>query len=174
VFLVEKRIPTGDKQTAGGVTAYVLIHRDKAAMNGAAGGWVRGCALGEDELVEGVDGQAAEEFGVEVGGLLGHDVAGEGDVFKLVEGDGLDEEGEVGGAGLDEGHGFGGVAEVADVTGGFDFIGAEAEQVVEEDSVEFGDLELALFGGDLGEEGGDGFGFGGEEVVAGGVPAGGS
>ena len=64
-------------------------------------------------LVEGVDGQAAEEFGVEVGGFLRHDFAGEGDVFQLVEGDGLDEEGDVGVAGFDQADGFAGVAEVA-------------------------------------------------------------
>ena len=47
-------------------------------------------------LVEGVDGQAAEEFGVEVGGFLRHDVAGERDVAELVESDWPDEEGDVG------------------------------------------------------------------------------
>ena len=47
-------------------------------------------------LVEGVDGEAGEEFGVEVGGFLGHDFVGEGDVAHLGEGDGADEEGYVG------------------------------------------------------------------------------
>ena len=73
-------------------------------------------------LVEGVDGEAAEEFGVEVGGFLRHDFAGEGDIFELVEGDGLDEEGDVGFAGFDEGDGFAGFAEVLDVAGGGDLV----------------------------------------------------
>ena len=60
-----------------------------------------GAGVYEVGLVEGVDGQAAEEFGVKVSGFLGHDVAGEGDVAELVEGDGLDEEGDVGLAGDD-------------------------------------------------------------------------
>ena len=63
----------------------------------AAEGWAPGLWL--SGLVEGVDGQAAQEFGVEVGGFLRHDFAGERDVFELVEGDGFDEEGDVGFAG---------------------------------------------------------------------------
>ena len=95
-------------------------------------------------LVEGVDGEAAEEFGVEVGGFLRHDFAGEGDVLELVEGDGLDEEGDVGFAGFDERDGFAGLAEVLDVAGGADLVFGEAEEVVENDGVELGDAELAL------------------------------
>src|SRR5712675_1150424 len=83
---------------------------------------IRGdCFVERVGLVEGVYGEAAEEFGVEVGGFLRHDLAGEGDVLELVEGDGLDEEGDVGFAGFDEADGFIGFAEVLDAAGGSDF-----------------------------------------------------
>ena len=74
-----------------------------------------------------------------------HDFAGEGDVFELVEGDRLDEESDVGFAGFDERDGFGGFAEVLDVSGGADLIFGEAEEMVEHDGVELSDAELALF-----------------------------
>ena len=96
------------------------------------------------ELVEGVDSEAAEELGVEVGGFLWHDFAGERDVFELVEGDGLDEEGDVGFAGFDERDGFDGLAQVLDVAGGANAVFGETEQVVENDGVELRDAELAL------------------------------
>ena len=46
---------------------------------------------------------------------MGHDFAGEGDVFELGEGDGFDEEGDVGFAGFYEGDGFVGLADEVDV-----------------------------------------------------------
>lgn len=83
-------------------------------MSGLSDMGIRVCGW-LDWLVEGVDGEAAQEFGVEVGGFLRHDVAGEGDVAELVEGDGTDEEGDVGFAGFDQTDGFCGFADVADV-----------------------------------------------------------
>src|SRR5271170_2290649 len=118
------------------------------------------------ELVEGVDGEAAEELGVEIGGFLRHDFAGERDVFELVKGDGLDEEGDVGLAGFDERDGFAGLAEVLDVAGRADLVFGEAEEVVEHYDVELRDAELALSWGQVLEKRADGLGFGGEEVVA--------
>ena len=44
-------------------------------------------------LVEGVDGQAAEEFGVEVGGFLGQDFAGKCDVANLLHANWIHQEG---------------------------------------------------------------------------------
>ena len=98
-------------------------------------------------LVEGIDGEAAEEFGVEVGGFLGHDFAGERDIAELIEGDGLDEESDVGVAGIDHGDRLLGVADVADVAEAGDGVGIEAEDVIENDGVELGDAELTLLGG---------------------------
>ena len=95
-----------------------------------------------------------------------HDVAGEGDVAELVEGDGLDEEGNVGVAGLDQGDGFVGLADVADVAETGDGLLIEAEELVEDDAVELDDVELGLAGGDVLELGGDDVGFWCEEVVA--------
>ena len=95
-----------------------------------------------------------------------HDFAGERDVFELVEGDGFDEEGDVGFAGFDEGDCFGGFAEVLDVAGGADLVFGEAEEMVEDYGVELGYSELALADWETGEEEGDAIGFRGEEVVA--------
>ncbi len=125
-------------------------------------------AEGTVGLVEGVDGQSAEELGVEVGGLLGHDVAGKRDVVELLESDGPDEEGDVGVSGLNLGNGFLGVAEIADVFEVGDGLVGEAEKVLEHDAVELDDVELGLAIGDPGvkrlENDLDGFFFGGEEV----------
>ncbi len=61
-----------------------------------------------------------------------HDFAGERDVFELVEGDGFDEEGDVGFAGFDEGDGFGGFADVVDVAEARMLSSVEAEELVED------------------------------------------
>jgi hypothetical protein len=63
-------------------------------------------------LVQGVDGKAAEEFGVEVGGLLGKHFSGEGDVANLGDAARIHEEGEVRVTGAHRGEGFGDVAHV--------------------------------------------------------------
>ncbi len=86
-------------------------------------------------------------FGVEVGGFLGHYVAGEGDVFELVEGDWFDEEGDVGPTGLDEGDGFVGLADEVDVAETGDGVLIEAEELVEDDGVELDYVQLGLAGG---------------------------
>src|SRR5580658_6914092 len=92
--------------------------------------------VGGSVSIEGVDGEAAEELGVEVGGFLRHDFAGERDIAKLVEGDGFDQEGDVGVARFDEADGFAGFSEVLDVAGGANFIFGEADEMFEDDGVE--------------------------------------
>ena len=47
-------------------------------------------------LVEGIDRQSAEQLGVEVGGFLGHDFAGEGNVADLRHAAGIHQESDVG------------------------------------------------------------------------------
>ena len=94
--------------------------------------------------VQGIDGKAAEQLGEEVGGLLGHDVAGKGDFAELLHGDGVGEEGDVGFAAADLVNGFGGVAQVADVGLLADLFLVEAEQAVEDDGVQMAEVELAL------------------------------
>ena len=84
----------------------------------------------------------------------------------MVEGDGFDEEGDVGFAGGDEGYGFVGFADVLDAAEAGDGVLIEAEELVEDDAVELDYVEVGLAGGDVGEFGGDDVGFGGEEVVA--------
>ena len=95
-----------------------------------------------------------------------HDVAGEGDVAELVEGDGFDEECDVGFAGFDQAYGFVGFADVADVAEFGDGVLVEAEETVEDDAVELDDIQLGLAGGDVCEGVFYRIGFGGEEVVA--------
>ena len=43
-----------------------------------------------------VDGDAAEQLGVEIGGLLGHDAAGKGDAGHVVDGRGIEQEARLG------------------------------------------------------------------------------
>ena len=97
---------------------------------------------------------------------MGHDIAGEGDVFELIEGDGFDEEGYVGFAAGDQADGFVGFADIADVAEAGDGFLVQAEELVEDDAVELDDVELALAGREVGECGGDYVGFGGQKVVA--------
>ena len=127
--------------------------------------WVghpRGC------LVQRINGQAAEQFGEEVGGLLGHDVASEGNFSQLFHGDGVGEEGDVGFAAADLVDSFAGVAQVTNVGLLADFFSVEREQPVEDDGVELGEVELALARGDFGEceRGFDNVGFGAEQEVS--------
>jgi hypothetical protein len=117
-------------------------------------------------LVEGVDGEAAEELGVEVGGLLGHDVSCEGDIPELVERDGLDEECDVGVALGDHGDGLVGLADVTDAAEASDGLLVEAEELVEDDAVELDDVELALARGQVFEFGGDDVGLCGQQITA--------
>ena len=58
-------------------------------------------------------------------------------------------EGDVGFAGLDEGDGFVGLADVTDVAEAGDGLLVEAEELVEDDAVELDDVELGLAGGDV-------------------------
>ena len=60
-----------------------------------------------------------------------HDIAREGDVAELVEGDGLDEESDVGFATFDQADGLVGFADVADVAEFGDGFLVEAEAVAD-------------------------------------------
>ena len=96
--------------------------------------------------IEGIDGEAAQELRVEVGGLLGHHVSGEGDLAELIERDGIHEEGDVGAAFGDLLDGFAGVADVAQVTLLADRLRSDAEELIENQRVQADDIELALAG----------------------------
>ena len=82
---------------------------------------------------------------------MGHDLEVEGDVLHLVEGDGLDEEGDVGVAAAELLQGLGGLAQVADVRAGANGLLVEAEELFEDDLVELSDVELLLARGEAGE-----------------------
>src|SRR5258706_1307467 len=69
-------------------------------------------------LVEGIDGESAEEFGIEVGGFLGHDLAREGDVTDLRHPTGIHQESDISLPAVCAPYlrqGLGGVADVGDV-----------------------------------------------------------
>ena len=117
-------------------------------------------------LVKRIDGQAAEELGEEVGGLLRHHVAGEGYFPELLHGNWVGEEADVCFASANLLYGFGSVTEVAEVGLLADFFGIEAEKAVEDDGVQVAQVELALALGQVGKSGG-GFGFGAQQKSAG-------
>src|SRR6185437_8279971 len=83
-------------------------------------------------LIQRVDREAAEELGIEVGGLLWHHVASKRDIAELVEGDGLDEEGNIGLARMDHVLRFAGLANEFDVAELGDAFRREAEDAVEQ------------------------------------------
>ena len=95
-------------------------------------------------LVQRIDGEAAEEFGEEVGGLLGHDIAGEGNFPELFHGDGVGEENDIGFATANLVDGFGSVAQVAEVCLLADLLFVEAEDAVEQDGVQVAQVQSAL------------------------------
>jgi hypothetical protein len=67
-------------------------------------------------LLQRVNREAAQQLGVEVGGLLRQDFAGEGDVTDLADAAGIHEECDVGAARADGGQSFRGVADVGKVS----------------------------------------------------------
>ena len=95
-------------------------------------------------LVEGVDGEAAEQLGIEVGGFLRKDFASERDIANLTHAAGIHQKSHVGIAGADRAQGLGGVADVGEVllvTNGFL---REAEDVFQKDLVQLDDVEGLL------------------------------
>ena len=100
-------------------------------------------------------GDATEELGVEVGGLLGHDFAGSGDLYDEVDIDRIEEEGDLRGTtidGIECGRGFtfvgkiglGGHGVWSDAEGGFE------NALVKENHIKFA-LQRRKAGEDLGE-----------------------
>src|SRR5882724_274652 len=66
-------------------------------------------------LVERIDGKSAEEFGIEVGGFLWHDLAGEGDVADLRHAARIHQESDISASAVcaaNLGQGLGGIADV--------------------------------------------------------------
>ena len=116
-------------------------------------------ALIEIRSVERIDREAAQQLGEEVGGLLGHHVAGKGYFAELLHGDGVGEEGDVGFAAARPGQRL---RRRRAGSGGWSARGpflVEAEQAVEDDRVQMGQIQLALALGELGKRGVDGIGL---------------
>ena len=102
--------------------------------------------------VQAIGGDATEEFGIEVGGFLGHDFVGGGDVDDFFDVDGIEKKRDLGAAGIDGGDSGGGFAFVGEVH----FLGGglqgDAESGLENAVVEQNDVEFALEWGDIGQE----------------------
>ena len=92
--------------------------------------------------LDAVHGDAAEELGVEVGGFLRHDFVGGGDLYHFFDVHGIQEEGDLGAAGINGGDGCGSFAFVGEVHflgGGLqsDTEGGFEDAVVEKDDIQF-------------------------------------
>ena len=103
-------------------------------------------------LFEAVHGDAAHEFGEEVGGFLGHDFVGGGDFHDLFDVAGIEEEGDLGAAGVDGIERGGGFAFVGEIGFGDEGFGGDAESGLENAIVEKDNVEFALERGDVGQE----------------------
>ena len=94
--------------------------------------------------LDAIHGDTAEEFGVEVGGFLRHDFVGGGDLDDFFDVDGIEEEGDLGAAGVHGGDGGGGFALVREIH----FLGSglqgDAESRFENAVMEQNDVEFAL------------------------------
>ena len=67
-------------------------------------------------LIEGINRQSAEQLGIEVGGFLRHDFAGEGDVANLRDAAGIHQENDIGRrAALQVREGLSGIADVGNI-----------------------------------------------------------
>jgi hypothetical protein len=90
--------------------------------------------------INAIHGDAAEEFGIEVGGFLGHDFPGGGDAHDLIDVDRIEEESNLGGTAVDGVEGGGGLAFVAEVALGGDGLRCDAESRFEDSVVEEDDI----------------------------------
>jgi hypothetical protein len=94
--------------------------------------------------VEAVHGDATEEFRVEIGGFLGHDFAGCGDFHDLVNGAGIQEEGNLCAAGIDGVESGRSFALVSEMGFGGDGLRSDAESRFEDSFVKKHYVEFAL------------------------------
>ena len=107
--------------------------------------FLRGIYLSASEFV---DGDAAQEFGIKIGGFLRHDAAGEGDAGHVFDWGGFQKERDLGamsdfgGGGVDAAH----VLDEFLIAHGF--LG-DAEQAAENVLVQNRDVEAILFAGAL-------------------------
>ena len=95
-------------------------------------------------LLQRINGEAAQQFGVEVGGFLGHHGSGKGDFAELFHGDGIGKKGNVGFSALHLVDGFASIAQITKVGLLADLFSVEAKKLVEDDRVQVAQVELAL------------------------------
>ena len=99
---------------------------------------------GQVLFFEAVDGDAAQELWVEVGGFLGEDFARGSQVHHLRDGDWIEKEDGLGAGFVYRGDGCSRIAFVAGVFFGADVFGGDAEALLEDQFVEQDDVEGAL------------------------------
>jgi hypothetical protein len=115
------------------------------------------------QLVQRIDGKAAEKLGVKVSGFLRHHIPGEGHFAQLLHGNGIGEERHICFSAANVFNSLSGIAQIAQVGLLAHFFGVEAEQAVERDGVQLGEIKLALALGNRRERDGYGVGLGDEE-----------
>lgn len=106
--------------------------------------------------VECVHGEAGEEFGIEVGGFLGHDFSAAGDIADLAGARGAEEERALRSARGDGVQGFAGIAVITDTGFVLDRLGRDAEDTFDDEGMQDGNIELAPGIGTLGRGGAHG------------------
>lgn len=99
-----------------------------------------------------VHSDAAEELGIKIRGLLGHDFAGGGDFHNLIDTARIEEERDLCPAGVDGVEGGSGFAFVSEMGFGGDRLRGDAQSGLENSFVEEDDVELALKPRNVGEK----------------------
>jgi len=100
--------------------------------------------LGLPLSIHAIHGDAAEEFWVEVGGFLGHDLSGGGDAHDLIDIHRIEEKSDLRGAAVDGVESGGCFALVGEISFGGDGLWSDAERGLENAIVKEDDIEFAL------------------------------
>lgn len=103
-------------------------------------------------LVEGIDRQSAEKLGVEVGGFLGHDFTGEGNIADLGYAARIHQENNVGTrAALQMRQGLGGIANVGNILLVADGFFSKVQNIFQQDLMELHNVKRLLTYGKAGK-----------------------
>src|SRR6516162_8122747 len=96
------------------------------------------------DLLQCIDGQAAQKLGEEVSGLLGHYRAGKGNLAQLLHRNRVREESNIGFTAPDLVYCLRRITKVADVGLFTNLFGVQAKQAVEDDGVQVAQVQLTL------------------------------
>jgi hypothetical protein len=93
--------------------------------------------------IQRIDGKTAQEFGIEVRGLLGHDIAGEGNFTQLTQRDGIGQESHVRFSSRETcSSRFAGIAQIAQVLLLKNRFRGDAQQLFQHQRVQLRQIEL--------------------------------